>query len=126
MGGVILPIVVPHWEPSVLKWLNPSHYGGRHYLYYCKTGLGKHPYLAQELTNLRTVLLFKTSGTPVVTFLQRNACKFRETLANWVGKSDVFYIEPFGRPFFRRLPWCTGQVSGIGDVPYFGSAHFKY
>ena len=76
-GGVVLPVVVPHWEPSVLKWLNPSHYGGRHYLYYCKAGLGKHPYLAQELTNFHTVLFFKTSGTPAVTFLQGNACKFR-------------------------------------------------
>ena len=35
-------------------------------------------YLAQELTNVRTVILFKAPGTPTMAFLQRDMCKFRK------------------------------------------------
>ena len=33
-GGVIFPIVVLHGKSSVLEWLDPPHYGSRHYLDY--------------------------------------------------------------------------------------------
>ena len=83
-------------------------------------------YIAHKLANFYPVILFKTPGTPTVAFLQWNTRRFRKTLSNWVWKRDVLNIKPFGRPFFGCLPWCAGQICGISDAPYFGSAHFKY
>ena len=37
--SVVVPIVVPHWKPSVLERLNPSRYGDRHKLDHCESGL---------------------------------------------------------------------------------------
>ena len=73
-SGVVFPVIMPHGQPSVLKWLDPPHYGGRHYFDYRISGLGEHPYLAQELANLRGCQLWRffkgalvNSGRPLRT-----------------------------------------------------------
>ena len=68
-GGVILTIIVPHGKPSVLEWLNPRNYGGRHYFDYRVSELGERPYLAQELANLRTIFFLEAPRAPAVAFL---------------------------------------------------------
>ena len=78
-GGVIFPIVVPHRKSSVLEWLDPPHYGGRHYFDYRISGLGEHLYLAQELANLHTMFLLEAPRAPAVAFLQMNTCELRKT-----------------------------------------------
>ena len=67
--GVIFPIIVPHGKSSILEWLDPPHYGGRHYFNYRISGLGEHPYLAQELANFRTIFLLEAPWAPAMAFL---------------------------------------------------------
>ena len=114
------------WKSFVLEWLNSPYYGGRHHFDYRILGLSKRLDLAQELANFRTIFLLGASRAPAVALLQRNARKLGETSPDWIWKYDIINVEPLRGPLFRRLLRRAGQVSGLGNAPYFGSPHFKY
>ena len=76
-----------------------------------------------QVKDFSVVFLLGAPWALALAFLQRSIVELRKTPPNRVWKGDVLHVKPLRRTVFGRLLRSTGQVSGLGDAPYFGSAH---